>query len=120
MKENFLSKIIYSLCLCIVISIQLLNKMEDSFAFIYEQPLNENVLRDPLMLLNALLNVGFNVVSTEIVFGCIFKRNVLGGLIGDSAQVLHKISRSTWKPLRTFLKISLPIAGSPTGQFTDK
>jgi hypothetical protein len=34
-------------------SIQLLNKMEDSFALLYEQLLNENVLRDPMMLLDA-------------------------------------------------------------------
>jgi hypothetical protein len=65
--------------------------MEDSFALIYEQRLNENLLRDPMMLLDTFLNVGFNRVSTEIVFGCIFKRDLLG-LIGESTQVLHKIS----------------------------
>jgi hypothetical protein len=39
-----------------------------------------------------LLNVGFNVVSTEIVFGCIFKRNVLGGIIGDSTRASQDFS----------------------------
>jgi hypothetical protein len=40
---------------------------------IYEQPLNENALRDPMMLLDALLDAHFNGVSTEIVFGSIFR-----------------------------------------------
>jgi hypothetical protein len=66
----------------------------------------ENVFRDPMMLLDALLNTGFYGLSTEIVFGCIFKHNLLGGLVGESAQVLHKIFRLTWKPLKTFLNIS--------------
>jgi hypothetical protein len=56
------------------------------------------------VLLGAL-DAHFNGVSTEIVFGSIFKRNVLEGLIGDSAQVLGKSSRLTSKPLRTYLNM---------------
>ncbi len=70
-----------------------------------EQPQNENVLRYPMMPLDALLSDHFNGVSTEIVFGSIFKRNVSGSLIGNSAQVLDKISRLTWKSLRNYLNI---------------
>jgi hypothetical protein len=59
-----------------------------------------------MMLLDVLLNSGFNGLSIKIAFGCIFKRDVLGGLIGDSAQVLDKISRLRWKLLRIYLNIS--------------
>jgi hypothetical protein len=59
-----------------------------------------------MILLDVLSDAHFNGVSTEIVFGSIFKGNVFGGLIGNSAQVLDMISRLTWKPLRTYLNIS--------------
>jgi hypothetical protein len=75
--------------------------MEDSFALLYEQPLNKNVLR----FNDAFGSIRRSMESTEIFFGFIFKRNVLEGLIGDSAQVSGRISRLTWKPLRTYLNI---------------
>ncbi len=78
MKENFLFNIMNSLCLCVVMSIELLNKIEDFFALRYAQPLNENILKDLMMLLDASSDAHFNGVSTEIFFGCIFKSNVLG------------------------------------------
>ncbi len=59
-----------------------------------------------MILLDVLSNAHFNGVSTEIVFGSIFKGNVFGGLIGNSAQVLDMNSRLTWKPLRNYLNIS--------------
>jgi hypothetical protein len=59
-----------------------------------------------MILLDFLSNAHFNGVSTEIVFGSIFKGNVFGGLIGNSAQELDMISRLTWKSLRNYLNIT--------------
>ncbi len=51
MKENFLFN---SLCLLQVMTIELLNKMEGRLQFFYEQQPNENIFRDPMMLLEAI------------------------------------------------------------------